>query len=78
MLNKKTIVKEYRLRYFIDTKNISLLVATTWPETIFADVALAVHPDDKRYKKLIKHKVIIPIINRAIPIIADESVNPNK
>ncbi|MEI7920038.1 MAG: hypothetical protein WCH65_07990 [bacterium] len=66
------------MRYFIDTKNISLIVPTTFPETIFADVALAVHPDDKRYKKLIKNKVIIPIINKSIPIITDESVDPTK
>lgn len=78
LYQKKTQVKQYNLRYFVDTKNISLIVPTLWPETIFADVALAVHPDDKRYKKLLKSKVIIPIINRAIPIIADESVNPMK
>lgn len=62
----------------MDTKNISLIVPTLRPETIFADVALAVHPDDKRYKKLIHSKVIIPIINKAIPIIADESVDVTK
>lgn len=71
-------IKQYNLRYFVDTKNISLIVPTLWPETIFADVALAVHPDDKRYKKLIKNKVIIPIINKAIPIITDDSVDPTK
>lgn|GEM_PF-461350 len=75
---KKMQVKQYNLRYFVDTKNISLIVPTLWPETIFADVALAVHPDDKRYKKLVKNKVIIPIINKTIPIIADESVDPTK
>ncbi|MEI7557314.1 MAG: hypothetical protein WCJ45_00185 [bacterium] len=51
---------------------------TIRPETIFADVALAVNPDDKRYKKLLKNKVIIPIINKTIPIIADSSVDPMK
>lgn len=75
---KKMNVKQYNLRYFVDTKNISLIVPTIQPETIFADVALAVHPDDKRYKKLIKNKVIIPIINKTIPIIGDESVDPMK
>lgn len=75
---KKTQVKQYNLRYFVDTKNISLIVPTIWPETIFADVALAVHPDDKRYKKITKNKVIIPIINKTIPIITDESVDPMK
>ncbi len=75
---KKMNVKQYNIRYFVDTKNISLIVPTLRPETIFADVALAVNPDDKRYKKLIKSKVIIPIINKTIPIIADESVDPMK
>jgi len=76
--HKKMQCKQYNLRYFVDTKNISLIVPTLCPETIFADVALAVHPDDKRYKKLIKNKVIIPIINKTIPIITDESVDPMK
>lgn len=75
---KKMEAKQYNLRYFVDTKNISIIVPTLWPETIFADVALAVHPDDKRYKKLIKNKVIIPIINRTIPIITDPSVDMTK
>lgn len=75
---KKMQVKEYNLRYFVDTKNISLILPTIWPETIFADVALAVHPDDKRYKKIVKNKVIIPIINKTIPIITDTSVDPMK
>jgi len=76
--HKKMQCKQYNIRYFVDTKNISLIVPTLWPETIFADVALAVHPDDKRYKKLTKNKVIIPIINKTIPIIADELVDPMK
>jgi valyl-tRNA synthetase len=75
---KKMQVKQYNIRYFVDTKNISLIVSTIRPETIFADVALAVHPDDKRYKKLVKNKIIIPIINKTIPIITDESVDPMK
>jgi valyl-tRNA synthetase len=75
---KKMKIKEYHIRYFVDTKNISLVVPTLRPETIFGDVALAVHPDDKRYKKIIGQRVIIPIINRTIPIIGDESVDPTK
>lgn len=75
---KHGTIKQYAIRYFVDTKNISLVVPTTSPETIFADVALAVHPDDKRYKKITKSKVIIPIINQAIPIITDESVDSTK
>lgn len=51
-----------------------IIIATSRPETIFGDVAIAVHPEDKRYKHLIGKKVIIPIINKEIPIIADEAV----
>lgn len=50
-------------------------VVTTAPETIFGDVALAVHPDNKRYHNLVGQKAIIPIVNRTIPIIADERVD---
>jgi len=49
-------------------------VATTRPETILGDTAVAVHPDDKRYKKFIGRKVIVPMLGREIPVIADEYV----
>jgi valyl-tRNA synthetase len=52
-----------------------LTVATTRPETIFADVAVAVNPLDKRWKKHIGKNVLIPLINKPIPIIADEYVD---
>ena len=54
----------------------SLTVATTRPETMLGDVAVAVHPDDERYKKLIGKSVLLPIANVEIPIIADEYVDP--
>ncbi len=53
-----------------------LVVATVRPEPIFADVAIAVHPKDKRYKHFIGKMARIPLINKEIPIIADESVDP--
>ena len=56
--------------------NASLTVATTRPETMLGDVAVAVHPDDKRYKKLVGKSVLLPIANVEIPIIADEYVDP--
>jgi len=56
--------------------NSSLTVATTRPETMLGDVAVAVHPDDDRYKKLIGKSVLLPIANVEIPIIADEYVDP--
>ena len=65
----------HRVRYFIDMKKESVIVHTPYPHTIFGDVALAVHPADRRYRKMIGKKVIVPIINRIIPIIADESVD---
>src|SRR5258706_2793274 len=56
--------------------NASLTVATTRPETMLGDVAVAVHPDDDRYKRLIGKSVLLPIANVEIPIIADEYVDP--
>ncbi|HVT25248.1 MAG TPA: valine--tRNA ligase [Rhizomicrobium sp.] len=55
-----------------------LTVATTRPETMLGDTAVAVHPDDARYKHLIGKNVILPLANRAIPIIADEYSDPEK
>lgn len=52
-------------------------IATTRPETIFADVAVAVNPKDKRYKELVSKEAIIPLVDRPVPIIADEHVDPD-
>lgn len=65
----------YYINYFVSGSDKELLVATTRPETLLGDMALAVHPRDKRYKKLIGKSVILPIVNREIPIIADESID---
>lgn len=54
-----------------------IVVSTTRPETIFGDMAIAVHPDDKRYKDFIGLRVLIPLTDREIPVIADEFVDPN-
>ena len=59
-----------------DTPSESITIATTRPETLFGDAAIAVHPDDERYTDLIGKLVIIPISNREIPIIADEYADP--
>jgi valyl-tRNA synthetase len=56
----------------------TITVATTRPETLFGDVAIAVHPDDKRYQECIGQKVRIPIIDRCIPIVADLAADPDK
>jgi len=58
--------------YFLDNEEEYFTIATTRPETIFGDTAIAVHPDDERYKDLIGKKVLVPIIEREIEIIADE------
>ena len=55
-----------------------LIVATTRPETMLGDTAVAVHPDDARYKKLIGKNVRLPLTNRLIPVIADEYSDPEK
>jgi valyl-tRNA synthetase len=53
-----------------------IVVATTRPETMLGDTAVAVHPDDPRYKHLIGKKVVLPLLNREIPVIADDFVDP--
>ncbi len=58
-------------------EEISITVATTRAETMMGDGAVAVHPDDPRYKDLIGKKVLLPLVNRMIPIIADELVDPD-
>ncbi|MGE4295485.1 MAG: valine--tRNA ligase [Campylobacterales bacterium] len=65
----------YHLRYPLSDGSGSIIVATTRPETFFGDTAVMVHPDDERYKKLIGHKIRLPLINREIEIIADEHVD---
>jgi valyl-tRNA synthetase len=55
-----------------------IVVATTRPETMFGDTAVAVHPEDERYKSLVGKHVILPLVDRRIPIIADEYSDPEK
>jgi valyl-tRNA synthetase len=64
-----------QVRYGDD--DVSIVVATTRAETMMGDGAVAVHPDDPRYKDLIGKKVLLPLVNRMIPIIADELVDPD-
>ena len=68
----------YYLDYFcVGRNNEKLTIATTRPETIFADVALAVHPEDSRYQKFVGTKVVVPYSQHVITVIADEAVDPN-
>lgn len=54
-----------------------LVIATTRPETLLGDTAVAVHPDDERYKHLIGTRVLLPLVEREIPVVGDEYVDPN-
>lgn len=79
--NEEVIYKEvkgafYHIKYFIEGTSEFLEVATTRPETLFGDTAVAVNPNDERYKDLIGKNVILPLVNKLIPIIADEHADP--
>lgn len=76
---KETNGKMYYLRYpLVSDSSQYIVVGTTRPETLFGDVAVAVHPDDERYQNLIGQTVRIPLNGREIPIIADEYPDPEK
>ncbi len=66
----------WRIAYPVIDHVDEIVVATTRPETLLGDTAIAVHPEDKRYKKLIGSHVLVPLTQREIPIIADEHVDP--
>ena len=68
----------YHLKYLIEGSDEYLDVATTRPETLFGDTAVAVNENDERYNKLIGKKVVLPIVNKLIPIIGDEHADPEK
>ena len=81
--NEEVIYKDeegafYHLKYYIDGTDEYLDVATTRPETLFGDTAVAVNPNDKRYKHLVGQNVILPIVGKKIPIIADEHADMEK
>ncbi len=80
--NEEVIYKDdkgafYHLKYFIEDSDEYLDIATTRPETLFGDTAVAVNPNDKRYKHLIGKNVVLPVVNKLIPIIADEHADPD-
>lgn len=79
--NEEVIYKDvegafYYIKYYIEDSNDYLTVATTRPETLFGDTAVAVNPNDLRYKDLIGKNVILPVVNKRIPIIGDEHADP--
>lgn len=68
----------WHLRYPIEGSEESIVVATTRPETMLGDAAVAVHPDDERYKHLVGKNVVLPLVGRKIPIVADSYSDPEK
>ena len=75
--NEEVIYKDikgafYHIKYMIEGTNDYLEVATTRPETLFGDTAVAVNPKDNRYKHLIGKNVVLPLVNKLIPIVGDE------
>ncbi|MDG2466203.1 MAG: valine--tRNA ligase [Alphaproteobacteria bacterium] len=68
----------WHIRYPVENSDEHLVVATTRPETMFGDTAVAVHPDDPRYKNLIGKHVILPLMGRRIPVVADEYADMEK
>ena len=79
--NEEVIYKDdegafYHLKYYIEGEDKFLEVATTRPETLFGDTAVAVNPKDERYNALIGKNVILPIVNKKIPIVGDMHADP--
>ncbi len=79
--NEEVIYKEtkgafYHIKYYIEDEDNYLEIATTRPETLFGDTAVAVNPKDERYKKYIGKNVILPIVNKKIPVVADQHADP--
>jgi valyl-tRNA synthetase len=68
----------WHIKYPIEGSDQFIVVATTRPETMLGDTAVAVHPEDERYKKLVGKNVILPLVGRKIPIVADEYSDPEK
>lgn len=79
--NEEVIYKDvegafYHIKYKLENSNEYLEVATTRPETLFGDTAVAVNPNDERYQHLIGQKVVLPLVNKLIPIVGDEHADP--
>ena len=81
--NEEVVYKDvegafYHIKYFIDGTDDYLDVATTRPETLFGDTAVAVNENDDRYKKYVGKNVILPVVGKKIPVITDEHANPEE
>ena len=78
VIQKEQKGKYWHFKYPIVDTDKYIIVATTRPETMLGDTCVAVHPTDKRYTKFIGKKVLLPIVNREIEIVADEYADPEK
>ena len=78
VIQKDVQSKLYYIDYHLENSKKKITIATTRPETMMGDTAVAVNPKDKRYESLVGKKVIIPIINRKIQIIADNYADPDQ
>lgn len=67
----------WHIRYYFEDSKDYITIATTRPETLLGDTAVAVHPDDERYKALVGKNLILPLVGRKIPLVADEYVDPS-
>jgi valyl-tRNA synthetase len=65
----------WHIRYPVMGTKESIIVATTRPETMLGDTAVAVHPEDERYRRLVGKKILLPLLGREIPIVADDAVD---
>ena len=74
VIQKEVQSNLYYIKYYILDEENFITIATTRPETMFGDTAVAVNPKDERYKKLIGKKVKLPFLNREIKIIKDDYV----
>jgi valyl-tRNA synthetase len=77
VIRKESRAKLFYLKYPIqDNSGSFITIATTRPETILADSGIAVHPEDERYKHLVGKMAVIPLLNKAIPIITSDKIDP--
>lgn len=75
VIHEETPGKMYYFKYPVQETGDELIIATTRPETMFADQAVFVHPDDERYKKYVGLHVLNPVNNEALPIMADDYID---
>ncbi len=76
VIHKETDGMLFHISYPVKGSDETIIVATTRPETMLGDTAVAVHPDDTRYRSLVGKTLMLPLLDREIPIIADERVDP--